>query len=259
MFSNFLECVYPCACVDTVSQLPPARALRLSPVCCFVPLGDFHCALCAKWMNYPPPLPLSLALPSLSPAGETARHKANEVHLLTKRGGLPDTLIKCALQTEVRETEGSSLHSRSCVAKSRHPSRNLQTHVLITYVDFMGKGQHLLTSELFKCDKFPKLSLSLISSEMIPNIYEMINNDLFSSTFIKIHLDFIGLNSWLCITCAKAPTAPCIHLLFRLQSSDHHCKKQSLSSLENNEPQIIIVQNRPKWSFISNCLGILEY
>lgn len=36
---------------------------------------------------------------------ETGRHTANEVHLLTKRGGLPDTL-KCAQESEVADTEG---------------------------------------------------------------------------------------------------------------------------------------------------------
>lgn len=63
-------------------------------------------------MNYPPPLSHSLNVQ------ETARHTANEVHLLTKRGGLPDTL-KCAQESEVSDTEGKFSTSARHVWQSR--------------------------------------------------------------------------------------------------------------------------------------------
>ena len=87
-------------------------------------------------MNYPPPLPSLSPLSSLSPVGETARHKANEVHLLTKRGGLQDTLIKCALETEVSETLGSSVHTLAfCVAMYWHRSATF-TNLLVKDVTY---------------------------------------------------------------------------------------------------------------------------
>lgn len=62
--------------------------------------------------NYPPSYSPFL---SVSPLGVTvAFHEANEVHLRTKRGELLDALIKCALETEVSKTEGSSPNPRGC-------------------------------------------------------------------------------------------------------------------------------------------------
>lgn len=55
---------------------------------------------------------------------ETARHTANEVHLLTKRGGLADTL-KCAQESEVADTEGkfctSARHARQSGITQQKP------------------------------------------------------------------------------------------------------------------------------------------
>lgn len=83
-------------------------------------------------MNYPsphhhlhqlPPLLLSPALPLFQPLDRVLRHAANEVHLLTKRGGLNRATLKCALETEVSENTGEFTPSSEsvCGLHPHHP------------------------------------------------------------------------------------------------------------------------------------------
>ena len=99
-------------------------------------------------------LTASLSLPSLSPVGETARHKANEVHLLTKRGGLPDTLIKCALETEVSETEGSSLKTSGPGSDQAKLPRHLQIEDIVHLVAQVEPN----ITDLFNCLQLNQLA-----------------------------------------------------------------------------------------------------
>lgn len=232
--------------ISTHTHTPPPFCLS-RPVCCFVPLGDFHCALCAKWMNYPPPpaTPCSPTAPTLplSPVGETARHKANEVHLLTKRGGLPDTLIKCALQTEVSETEGSWLQLWGEVAAS------INQHLQKIYSK-SGRVRHFTSKAVFNApNSAPQLRSFFYSKHC--DCFELMNSWILAvfSTFIQ--MNSFGLH-WTVHTLPQPPQstdnslhAPTLPLWTTIiwpsltNCQTWSCKVSTLILYGTNTPQII--------------------
>lgn len=215
-------CLSVCMCGHCFSTPTPHPSA--SPLCLLFRSPGWFPLRFVRKVNELSPSPLSFSLPlspsqpPLSPVGETACHKANEVHLLTKRGGLPDTLIKCVLETEVGETEGSSLQTCSCGAMSRHRSTKT-SKTFKNKVHSMGKVQHLLpnTGELFHCVKSQKLKTLfcnqswVISLEMNSSICDCFNQCIYFCVFF---LSIQVTASWMC-------------LLFGLQSSDHHCNTLS--------------------------------
>lgn len=179
---------------------PPSPPLP--SVCCFVPLGDFHCALCAKWMNYPPPLPFALL--SFTRWRDCSPYSQWSPPLNKKRW-TTDTLIKCALETEVRETEGSSSHSRRCVGTSRHRSAKTlprRLHIKcerctvgkVLHVDFQQPGRYL--TRIIRQNQLLGRS-RIILLEMIRRSMFVFNSSFYWFLWtLCLNLDFTGLDSF---------------------------------------------------------------
>lgn len=119
-------------------------------------------ALCAKWMNYPPPL--SHPTPPCScrsqPLERLVCREANEVHLPTKRGGLPDSLIKCAPHTPV--SDWGEFTSCKCL-RQRTPHKSRITTLKTIHLQSSCWGTWLLSIRpMPRCRRDWNINVTLI-------------------------------------------------------------------------------------------------
>lgn len=166
---------FPLRFVRKVNELSPSSPFRSpSPLLSFTRWRD-----CSPYSQWSPPL--------------------------NKKRWTTDTLIKCALETEVRETEGSSSHSRRCVGTSRDRSAKTlprRLHIKcerctvgkVLHVDFQQPGRYL--TRIIRQNQLLGRS-RIILLEMIRRSMFVFNSSFYWFLWtLCLNLDFTGLDSF---------------------------------------------------------------